>query len=192
VNHNRLFVLASLAAHGPLHGHAIRRQAEEDRTELWSEVRPGSLYPALHRLQAEGLIAPVRTEQTGKRPARTVYELTEEGSRELRILWEQAFEDELQPEAIDLAIYHAELFPIERVVARLEDRRAAAAASEAMLRRLRLVADPHLSVWEQAGFDHKLMRVETEISWLDRVLDTARTLQHHSRNDTDTDASSVP
>lgn len=180
MNHNRLFVLASLAARGPMHGHGIRRQAREDRTELWSEVRPGSLYPAIHRLATEGLIAPVRTEQPGKRPARTVYELTDEGRRELTLLWEEAFNDELKPEAIDLAISHAELFPLDRVIARLEDRRAAAATEEAMLRRLHVVAEPHLSMWEQAGFDHKLMRLQTEINWLDGLLDQARSLQDSS------------
>lgn len=177
MNHNRLFVLSSLAAHGPLHGHAIRRQAQEDRTELWSEVRPGSLYPAIHRLEAEGLIEPVRTEQSGRRPARTVYGLTGEGRRELTLLWEEAFDDQLKPEAIDLAIYHADLFPIDRVIARLEDRRAAAATEEAMLRRLQVVADPHLSIWERAGFEHKLMRLATEITWLDGLLETARVRQ---------------
>ena len=176
MNHNRLFVLASLAARGPMHGHGIRRQAQEDRTELWSEVRPGSLYPAIHRLATEGLIEPLRTEQPGRRPARTVYELTDEGRRELTVLWEEAFNDQLKPEAIDLAIYHADLFPIERVIARLEDRRAAAAAEEAMLRRLHVVAEPHLSMWEQAGFDHKLMRLQTEITWLDQLLDKARAI----------------
>jgi DNA-binding PadR family transcriptional regulator len=177
MNHNRLFVLASLAARGPMHGHGIRRQAQEDRTELWSEVRPGSLYPAIHRLEAEGLIAPVRTEQSGKRPARTVYELTDEGRRELTLLWEQAFDDQLNPEAIDLAIYHAELFPLERVIARLEDRRAAAATEEKMLGRLHVAAEPHLSMWEEAGFEHKLVRLQTEIEWLDRLLDKAVALQ---------------
>ena len=36
-----------------------------DRAELWSDVRPGSLYGALHRLAAEGLIEALRTEQAG-------------------------------------------------------------------------------------------------------------------------------
>jgi len=73
MNPTRLFVLGALARHGPMYGHQIRRDARIDCTELWSEVKPGSLYAALHRLQAEGLIEPVRTEQQGNLPARTVY-----------------------------------------------------------------------------------------------------------------------
>ena len=57
-----------------------------DRAELWSDVRPGSLYGALHRLAAEGLIEALRTEQAGHLPARTVYAITAEGRRELRVL----------------------------------------------------------------------------------------------------------
>src|SRR5258708_37529844 len=67
-----------------MYGHQIRRDARADRTELWSEVKPGSLYSALHRMQAEGLIEPVRTEQQGNLPERTVYAITGEGRRELR------------------------------------------------------------------------------------------------------------
>jgi len=40
-----------------MYGHQIRRDARMDRADLWSDVRPGSLYGALHRLAAEGLIA---------------------------------------------------------------------------------------------------------------------------------------
>ena len=72
MNPTRLFVLGALARHGPMYGHQIRRDARIDCTELWSEVKPGSLYAALHRLQAEGLIEPVRTEQQGNLgPARS-------------------------------------------------------------------------------------------------------------------------
>ncbi len=172
MNHNRFFVLASLAAHGPMHGHGIRRQAREDRAELWSEVRAGSLYPALHKLEAEGLVRPLRTEQLGKRPARTVFEITDEGRRELRLLWEELFAESIEPAAIDLAIYHAALFPPERVRALLEDRRAALTSEESTLRRLQTVAEPHMSAWERAGFRHRLMRIATDLEWLDELLNT--------------------
>jgi len=53
MNPTRLFVLGALAKHGPMYGHQIRRDARMDRADLWSDVRPGSLYGALHRLAAE-------------------------------------------------------------------------------------------------------------------------------------------
>src|SRR5690349_22463239 len=105
MNPTRLFVLGALARRGPMYGHQLRRGARVDRAELWSEVRPGSLYGALHRMEAEGLIEPVRTEQDGQLPARTVYAITEEGRRELRTLRTEAFgEVGLRPDPVDLAL----------------------------------------------------------------------------------------
>jgi len=72
----RLLVLGTLSTHGPMYGHQIRRVAEMINVEAWSEIRPGSLYHALHQLEAEGLIEAVRTEQSGRLPARTVYAIT--------------------------------------------------------------------------------------------------------------------
>jgi DNA-binding PadR family transcriptional regulator len=166
VNHNRLYVLAVLASHGPMHGHGIRRQAREERTELWSNVQAGSLYPALHKLAAEELVRPLRTEQVGKRPARTVYEITDEGRRELRLLWEEAFTESIAPASVDLAITYAGLFPSERVQALLEERRAALKAEQAMLERLHATAEPYLTEWEKAASRHHRMRVDTEMNWL--------------------------
>jgi PadR family transcriptional regulator, regulatory protein PadR len=41
---------------GPTHGHAIARHIQRTSEELL-QVETGSLYPALHRLEAKGLIA---------------------------------------------------------------------------------------------------------------------------------------
>jgi DNA-binding PadR family transcriptional regulator len=83
MNSTRLFILGSLTRRGPMHGHQIRRAAQVDRTELWADVKPGSLYGALHRMAAEGVIEAVRTEREGNLPARTIYAITEEGLGEL-------------------------------------------------------------------------------------------------------------
>src|SRR5580700_990928 len=105
VNPTRLFILGALAKHGPMYGHQLRRDARIDRTDMWSEVQPGSLYGALHRLAAEGLIEPLRREQDGQLPARTVYGITAEGRRELRALRDEALQEvRLQPDPVDLAL----------------------------------------------------------------------------------------
>jgi DNA-binding PadR family transcriptional regulator len=43
------------------------------------KVRPGSLYHAVDRLHADGLVRPVGTERAGNRPERTTYAITSEG-----------------------------------------------------------------------------------------------------------------
>src|SRR2546427_13220403 len=116
MNSTRLFVLGSLARLGPMHGHQIRRAAQVDRTELWTDVKPGSLYGALHRMADEGLIVPVKTEQEGRLPARTIYEITETGRAELEAHRDEALRStKLSNDPVDLALQNIDDLPPESV-----------------------------------------------------------------------------
>ena len=83
-------VLATLASSGPRHGHEIRRIAEITNVGEWGGVSVGALYRELRAMESEGLVQAVRTERVGRRPARTVYEITGEGQLELAMLREGA------------------------------------------------------------------------------------------------------
>ncbi|WP_040792554.1 PadR family transcriptional regulator [Nocardia paucivorans] len=171
MNPTRLFVLGALAKHGPMHGHRIRRDARLDRAELWSQVKPGSLYGALHRLEAEGLIRAVRTEQDGSMPARTVYEITPEGVRELRALRDEAFtEFELKPDPIDLAL--AMSIDLDRELLRgyIEDRIAVLVAREQQFDHQLDRRWPDQSVADDLIVAHAKMRIRAEIDWHRKVL----------------------
>ena len=67
---------------GPLHGYGIARWIEQV-TEDDLIVEEGSLYPALHRLQARGLLTSQWTMSDTNRRVRC-YSLTEEGRQQLR------------------------------------------------------------------------------------------------------------
>src|SRR2546427_1129194 len=129
MNSTRLFVLGSLARLGPMHGHQIRRAAQVDRTELWTDIKPGSLYGALHRMAGEGLIAPVKTEQEGNLPARTIYEITEAGREELEAHRDEALRiTKLSSDPVDLALQYTEDMSTRAVKDVLTNRRRAYAA----------------------------------------------------------------
>lgn len=70
-----LLVLASLAA-GPKHGHAM---IEDIASMCGTRLGPGTLYGAITRLEAEGLIEPLPAEER-RRP----YRITAEGGSVLR------------------------------------------------------------------------------------------------------------
>jgi len=70
-----LLLLAVLTA-GPAHGYAIIA-ALRDRSGGTFDLPEGSVYPALHRLEREGLVASTWDRDTGRR--RRVYALTETG-----------------------------------------------------------------------------------------------------------------
>jgi DNA-binding PadR family transcriptional regulator len=172
VNPTRLFVLGVLARQGPMHGHQIRRDARIDRTELWSEVRPGSLYSALHKLHDEGLIEEVRREQPGNLPARTVYAITEEGRRELRALRAEAFREVVvRPDPVDLALAMSDELDEDTLRGFLDDRRQNLAARAALLRHERERAWPGQTVADDLIIEHALGRVAADLAWHELVLD---------------------
>jgi PadR family transcriptional regulator len=74
-------LILAVVAGGPLHGYAI---IEELKRRSGGELAlpEGTVYPALHRLEAAGLLASAWSEGEGRR--RRVYSLTRRGERELR------------------------------------------------------------------------------------------------------------
>jgi DNA-binding PadR family transcriptional regulator len=171
MNPTRLFVLGALAKHGPMYGHQLRRDARLDRTEMWSEVRPGSLYGALHRMAAEGLIEPLRTEQRGQLPARTVYGITAEGRRELRALRAEALHEvRLQPDPVDLALAMSGDLDEDTMRGYFEDRVRALAAQAAAFEHQRDRSWPDQTVADDLVVEHARLRIQAELSWHEQVL----------------------
>lgn len=167
----RLFILGALARGGPMHGHQIRRDAQTDRTELWTDIKVGSLYAALNRMAAEGVIEMVRTERAGNLPSRTVYAITEEGRKELSALRAAILRDtRLRPDPVDLALQYSQDMPEEELLAAVADRRTALDAELQSWRHLQEAAAPYLTGVEPLGFQHQLIRLEAELAWHDLVL----------------------
>jgi PadR family transcriptional regulator PadR len=77
----RLLVLRTLASNKRLHGYAITAHIQRVSTELL-RVEEGSLYPALHRLEQEGLVRAEWGTTEKNREAR-FYSLTPAGRKEL-------------------------------------------------------------------------------------------------------------
>jgi DNA-binding PadR family transcriptional regulator len=172
VNPTRLFVLGALAKRGPMYGHQVRRNARIDRSDLWSDVRPGSLYGALHRLAAEGLIEPLRTEQSGNLPARTVYAITEEGRRELRALRAEALCDVgLRPDPVDLAVAMSGDLDEDTLRGYVEDRIKALSVQAAQFSHERERAWPDQTVADDLVIEHARLRLEAEVTWHQMLLD---------------------
>jgi len=75
-----LLILRTLLL-GPSHGHAIAKHIRQTSEELL-QVETGSLYPALHRLEAQGWIAASwQLSDKGKRAR--YYRLTAQGRKQL-------------------------------------------------------------------------------------------------------------
>ena len=77
-----LLVLKSLA-HGPLHGLGVSNRIEQI-TQHTFRVKPGSLFPALHRLEEAGWLKSSWGESENNRRAK-YYRLTKAGQRQLKV-----------------------------------------------------------------------------------------------------------
>jgi DNA-binding PadR family transcriptional regulator len=172
VNPTRLFVLSALARRGAMYGHQIRRDARVDRAELWSDVRPGSLYGALHRMTAEGLVRALGTEREGNFPARTVYEITDEGRRELRVLRAEALEEvRFPPDPVDLAIATSTDLDEHALRGHIDDRMRELTARLSRIEHLRDRAWPDQTVADDLVLEHARLRLRAELDWHELVLD---------------------
>ena len=80
---NLATVIMAILADGPNYGYAIVAEAER-RTDGRLRIRQNALYPALHKLEGQELIAGEWREAQGRRRRRRrYYRLTSRGKREL-------------------------------------------------------------------------------------------------------------
>jgi DNA-binding PadR family transcriptional regulator len=168
MNLSRLMILGLLAVRGPMHGHQIRRTAELTNAEVWGGITSGALYAELRRLDGEGLIRPVREEQVGRRPARTIYEITAEGHLELVVQREAALDVIFgSADPVSVVLLFAAGSDPAALARRLAARRLRVAAQlEAMIEeRNRLTGQDLLSPLAIAAFRRGELRLEAELRW---------------------------
>jgi DNA-binding PadR family transcriptional regulator len=133
---------------------------------------PRSLYHAVERLAGEDLIIPVETSRDGRRPERTVYEITDEGREELstrlRALLESPDPDR---RTFTAAVSLIGTLPVPDALRALRTR---AAAIEGLL----AGTNAHLRVMKDSGLpdiltievDYERTLNEAELAWVRRVV----------------------
>lgn len=100
----RTICLAILSS-GEATGYEIKKQVEEGPAGHFLEASFSAIYPALARLEGEGLVS-CRTEAQGGKPDRKVYALTDGG----RAAFDAALRDELAPDRFRSEFLFAMLF----------------------------------------------------------------------------------
>jgi len=73
-------LLLSVLANGPAHGYAVIESLRV-RSKGMFDLPEGTIYPALHRLEDQGLLISSWSEDTGRR--KRVYQLTTKGQQAL-------------------------------------------------------------------------------------------------------------
>src|SRR5271166_2147849 len=168
MNLSRLMILGLLAERGPMHGHQIRRTAELTNAEVWGGITGGALYAELRKLDGEGLIEAVREERVGRRPARTVYEVTQEGRLELVVQRDAALEVVFgSADPVSVVLLFAAGADVSELGERMAARRRRVAGQlEAMTEeRERLARQGVLPPLAMAAFHRGELRLEAELRW---------------------------
>lgn len=156
----------------PVHGYDVRRELLSWNADKWANVQPGSIYHALRKLNEEGLLRTVATEQVGARPARTTYEITPTGIEEFETLLRNLWWGLQQPaDPFAAAISFLPALPREEAVAALRNRvRLLRAQNDSLCASLdsdwiRRTKPVHVGWFAELWG----ARAEVEIEWCERI-----------------------
>ncbi|HTQ14447.1 MAG TPA: helix-turn-helix transcriptional regulator [Rhizomicrobium sp.] len=170
----RLFILSSFDEFGPMHGHLLRAIAEKMKVPLWTDISVGAVYGAMKRLAAEGLLRETGREQEGRRPARQVYEITDEGRRVLAELRRAGLSEVwFKPDPFDLALTRMDARTQKMLPQIIAKRLETLKAMLAERRRLAGEAKAHAGPAKQWVLKHSEYRLEAEIRYLTDLLKAA-------------------
>lgn len=169
----RLLILGVLRQHPPLHGYDVRRELETWRAEEWANVAYGSIYFALNKMAAEGLVEAVGTDQVGKRPARTLYTIAERGEREFqRLVREHWWERKKVVDPFQVALTFMADLPRDELLAALRARanglRAALEALEYSGRLKGSLPEVPRHIFE--NFRLSTAHIEVELRWTEEAI----------------------
>lgn len=160
--------LLGLLVRAPMHGYELKAAFESELGSLWT-LNYGQLYPALEKLEADGLVAKERIVQDD-RPDKKVYSITPEGRAELqRWLTEPGAPPKLTRDEFYFKLMAA--------------RRSSAVELQALVQRQRQACLQALGEWTRAKAalnarrepvavllaESAMRRIEADVKWLEQV-----------------------
>jgi DNA-binding PadR family transcriptional regulator len=161
----------ALLSEEPCHPYEIQRLLKE-RHKSYAVGKTRTLYRAIEELEAAGYIEPVETSREGKRPERTVYRITPEGSEELEnwlvdLLSTPVAETPVFQVAVGLLGYITEERAQKALATRVVSLRAKVSALDATLK---MAQDdlglPRLVLLE---LEHAMALATAEIEWIQSI-----------------------
>lgn len=168
----RLFILASFEELGEMHGHQMRREAERNYVDLWTDITVGAVYGAIKRLVAEGLLEEVEREHTGNRPARQTFTITTAGRAALARERHEAISDIwFKFDPFDLGLTRMGRDGIDRLPDMLAARLTALTARLEEARTVNENALSHVTLSESWALRHTEHRLHCEVEWLRQLMD---------------------
>lgn len=169
-------VILALLFERQMHPYEMRRLVRQRGKADLVDLRPGSLYRTIERLERAGLVEPVETTREGKLPERTVYRLTEHGREELEEWMRELLSRPMKdfPHFLEALSVLPILEPDDarlQLESRLLHLEAEIAAMETTMRRLDGVLPRLFNVESEYALAHR----QFELGWVKRLIDDLRT-----------------
>jgi DNA-binding PadR family transcriptional regulator len=122
--------------HGISHGYGVYHDITTWRADTWTNVKPGSIYHAIEKLDKQGYIEVADSRNFVKKgPSRTEYKVTTKGYAEFKTLMESSLTSaDIQLFAVGIAFM--EMLPRQTVVALLQERCSSLTNTAAFLKTL--------------------------------------------------------
>jgi DNA-binding PadR family transcriptional regulator len=164
-------VILGLLSQKQLHGYEIKHIIENHMGD-WTDIKFGSIYFALSKLAEAGDIEVVEENQTGKRPAKTVYQITSKGKNEFMTLLRKQWREHKQVfYPIDIAVFFMLNLNKEEVAKSL------ATQSEILTEKLsylknhtdELQKNPRVPRLATAILEHSKCHLEAELQWVQKL-----------------------
>jgi DNA-binding PadR family transcriptional regulator len=159
-----------------MHPYEIQRLIREWHKEEFLVLKRGSLYHAIERLQAAGLIDPVETSREGRRPERTIYRLTEAGEqaahRWLRKMLAQPARDSTE---LFAALSFLSVLAPRDVAEQLEERARVLAVEIAGWKTALEEMVPRIGRLPMIEVEYARAMREAELAWVKTLLEDVRT-----------------
>lgn len=166
-------VILGLLRDKPLYGYEIKQLIEEHMGD-WTSIAIGSIYFAIDKLAEEKFIENVGIEKSGKRPSRSVYQITKQGKKEfqrlLRDQW-QKVERDFYP--LDICLFFIDSLPAEETRTYLINRRSVLQVTLQHIRdhQEEEMTQPGIPPIARAIFEHSIAHTQAEVHWLNDLLE---------------------
>jgi DNA-binding PadR family transcriptional regulator len=159
-----------------MHPYEIQRLIHEWHKDDFLVLKRGSLYHAIERLRAAGLIDPVETSREGRRPERTIYRLTEAGAKEApQWLREMLARPGRESVPFFAALSFLMVLAPGEVAEQLEERARRLASEIAGLKAALVEMVPRIGRLPLIEVEYARAMREAELAWVQTLLEDLRT-----------------
>ncbi|WP_082791581.1 PadR family transcriptional regulator [Saccharococcus caldoxylosilyticus] len=166
----RLLVLGSILRRGISHGYAVYSDITSWHADTWTNVKPGSIYHALNKLESQGMIKSINSEVNVKLgPSRKEYTVTKKGETEFEALLESALVS-IDIQQFSAGVAFMDMLPRQKVIALLQQRRTEIEKSISFLRSLPTEERPPKPSMHPELVGIWVGYVENELATTERIL----------------------